>query len=111
MADFAVRRLADTSSWCVALSGGPDSLALVATAAPVRSTTALIVDHGLQPGSDTVAEAARRQALELGCAEARVLRVTVGARYRVDRRARLVSETFYAPQVEILHANNRRRVR
>ncbi|MCB9566651.1 MAG: hypothetical protein H6710_05460 [Myxococcales bacterium] len=39
------------------------------------------------------------------------LRVTVGARYRVDRRARLVSETFYAPQVEILHANNRRRVR
>ena len=79
MADFAARRLADTSAWCVALSGGPDSLALVATAAPVRPTTALIVDHGLQPGSDTVAEAARRQALELGCAEARVLRVTVGA--------------------------------
>lgn len=79
MADFAARRLADTSSWCVALSGGPDSLALAAAAAPVRPTTALIVDHGLQPGSDTVAEAARRQALELGCAGARVLRVRVGA--------------------------------
>lgn len=78
MAGFAARRLPDTSSWCVALSGGPDSLALVATAAPVRPTTALIVDHGLQPDSDAVAQAARRQALDLGCAGARVLPVVVG---------------------------------
>ena len=65
-------------SWCVALSGGPDSLALTAAAAGVLPTTALIIDHGLQSGSGQVAAAARRQALDLGCTEARVLRVDVG---------------------------------
>ena len=62
----------------VALSGGPDSLALTAAAAGVLPTTALIIDHGLQSGSDQVAATARRQALDLGCTEARVLRVDVG---------------------------------
>ncbi|WP_313676020.1 tRNA lysidine(34) synthetase TilS [Mycolicibacterium sp.] len=71
--------LADSPSWCVALSGGPDSLALTAVAATVRPTTALIVDHALQPGSAEVAEAARRQAVEVGCVAARVLAVRVGA--------------------------------
>lgn len=78
MAGFAATWLPDPGPWCVALSGGPDSLALTAAAAPVRPTTALIVDHGLQPGSAAVAETARRQAMDLGCAAARVLRVTVG---------------------------------
>lgn len=76
--DFAAIRLADAPSWCVALSGGPDSLALSAAAAAVLPTTALIVDHGLQTGSDRVAEVAREQALALGCGDARVLRVRVG---------------------------------
>ncbi|MCG7594429.1 tRNA lysidine(34) synthetase TilS [Mycobacterium sp. PSTR-4-N] len=65
--------------WCVALSGGPDSLALTAAAAELRPTTALIVDHGLQAGSDTVAATARDQALNLGCVAAQVLSVSVGA--------------------------------
>jgi tRNA(Ile)-lysidine synthase len=64
--------------WCVALSGGPDSLALTAVAAPLRPTNALIVDHGLQPDSAVVAETARRHALALGCVGAQVLRVHVG---------------------------------
>ncbi|CRZ17876.1 tRNA lysidine(34) synthetase TilS [Mycolicibacterium neworleansense] len=68
----------DGSTWCVALSGGPDSLALTAVAANLRPTTALIVDHGLQSGSDTVADAARRQALALGCVAAQVITVEVG---------------------------------
>ncbi|WP_066902378.1 tRNA lysidine(34) synthetase TilS [Mycolicibacterium houstonense] len=68
----------DGASWCVALSGGADSLALAAAAATLRPTTALIVDHRLQPGSDAVAETARRQALELGCAVAQVIPVDVG---------------------------------
>jgi tRNA(Ile)-lysidine synthase len=63
----------------VALSGGADSLALAAVAADLRPTTALIVDHGLQAGSATVASAAREQALRLGCLEAVVLRVEVAA--------------------------------
>ncbi len=71
--------LADAPSWCVALSGGPDSLALTAVAATLRPTTALIVDHGLQPGSDRIAETARRQAVEVGCVAARVLPVRVGS--------------------------------
>lgn len=78
LAGFRTARLAGAHSWCVALSGGPDSLALTAAAAAVLPTTALIVDHGLQPGSDTVAATARAQALDLGCVDARIFRVSVG---------------------------------
>lgn len=78
VAALAAAELPHAPSWCVALSGGADSLALTAAAAPLRPTTALIVDHGLQQGSASVAEAARRQALQLGCADARILTVRVG---------------------------------
>ena len=78
VAALAAVELPHGPSWCVALSGGADSLALTAAAAPLRPTTALIVDHGLQAGSATVADTARRQALELGCVDARVLTVRVG---------------------------------
>jgi tRNA(Ile)-lysidine synthase len=76
---FAATRLAEAQSWCVALSGGPDSLALTAAAATALPTTALIVDHGLQPGSESVAATARAQALDLGCVRAEILRVQVGS--------------------------------
>lgn len=62
----------------MALSGGADSLALTAAAAMVKPTTALIVDHRLQPGSDEVAAKAREQALSLGCVDAQILCVEVG---------------------------------
>ncbi|CDO07575.1 tRNA lysidine(34) synthetase TilS [Mycolicibacterium cosmeticum] len=89
----------DGERWCVALSGGADSLALTAVAATLRPTVALIVDHGLQPDSAEIACAAQRQALELGCVAAQVLTVTVGtdggpeaaartARYRALDEAR-----------------------
>lgn len=66
----------------VALSGGPDSLALaagVAFEAPRAGVRAgaVIVDHGLQSGSDAVAERARRQAEGLGLGEVHVVRVAV----------------------------------
>lgn len=64
--------------WCVALSGGPDSLALTAVAAEARATTALIVDHRLQPDSSRVARTACEQAVTLGCVDAQVLEVEVG---------------------------------
>lgn len=73
--EFARIYVADQGRWCVGLSGGPDSLALTAVAAGLRPTVALIVDHGLQTDSADVAEAARAQALSLGCVDARVLRV------------------------------------
>ena len=76
--DFAAAYLPDADRWCVALSGGPDSLALTAAAAGVRPTTALIVDHGLQPGSDRVARTAADQAMKLGCVGAQVISVKVG---------------------------------
>lgn len=75
---FAHAYLATEEPWWVALSGGPDSLALTAVAAPLRPTTALIVDHGLQAGSADVAETARQQAIALGCVDAQVLCVRVG---------------------------------
>lgn len=78
LAGFAAAQLSEAGHWCVALSGGPDSLALAGVAATLLPTTALIVDHGLQSGSPDVAARARDQALTLGCAEARVLTVQVG---------------------------------
>ncbi len=65
----------------VALSGGPDSVALLAAAvfeAPGR-VGAVIVDHRLQDGSDAVAERARQQAESLRAGPVRVVRVTVPA--------------------------------
>ncbi|MBV9320390.1 MAG: tRNA lysidine(34) synthetase TilS [Mycobacterium sp.] len=76
---FAKAYLSTADRWCVALSGGPDSLALTAVAVALLPTTALIVDHGLQPGSAEIAAVAREQAMELGCIDAQVLCVKVGA--------------------------------
>src|SRR5690349_21700352 len=61
----------------VALSGGPDSLALAAAAAFEAPRAglragAVIVDHGLQPGSADAAARAAEQATELGLAPVRV---------------------------------------
>ena len=78
VAAFAKEYLATADHWCVALSGGPDSLALTAVAARLRPTTALIVDHGLQPESAAVAETARTHAIALGCVDAQVICVRVG---------------------------------
>jgi tRNA(Ile)-lysidine synthase len=76
---FVKAYLVTAERWYVGLSGGPDSLALTAVAAQLRPTTALIVDHGLQSDSAVVAETARAQAVALGCVDARVLCVDVGA--------------------------------
>jgi tRNA(Ile)-lysidine synthase len=86
---FARHHLAGTQRWCVALSGGADSLALTAVAADILPTTALIVDHGLQHGSAAVAETARSEALRLGCTDARVLRVDVGTEGGPEGAARI----------------------
>ncbi|AQA02668.1 tRNA lysidine(34) synthetase TilS [Mycobacterium sp. MS1601] len=75
---FAKCHVPEAKRWCVALSGGADSLALTAGAAAVLPTVALVVDHGLQPGSAAVAGKARAHALELGCVDAQVLTVKVG---------------------------------
>jgi tRNA(Ile)-lysidine synthase len=78
IAKFVRDYAAGDERWCVALSGGPDSLALTAVAAAVKPTTALIVDHRLQRESEQVASTARDQALALGCVAAEVLCVDVG---------------------------------
>lgn len=68
-----------TSPALIGLSGGPDSLALVAAAAAEgKDVHALVVDHGLQGGSGDVAKHAAAQALVLGV-PAEVVRVTVDA--------------------------------
>lgn len=99
---FGARYLSADDRWCVALSGGPDSLALTAVAAKLKPTTALIVDHQLQQDSQRVAATARDQAMALGCLDAHVLCVDVGraggpeaaartARYRALDAARAES--------------------
>lgn len=87
---FRAAHLPDADRWCVALSGGPDSLALTAAAAGLADTVALIVDHGLQDGSAAVAEAARAHAVDLGCVDARILRVTVAGAGGLEAAARTV---------------------
>lgn len=86
---FAKTYLAAAEHWCVALSGGPDSLALAAVAAATLPTTALIVDHGLQSHSAEIAAAARDHALKLGCVDAEVLRVQVGSDGGIEAAARV----------------------
>jgi tRNA(Ile)-lysidine synthase len=99
VAAFVSEHAAHDERWCVALSGGADSLALTAVAAAAKPTVALIVDHRLQSGSGRVAATAREQALALGCVDAQVLCVDVGteggpeaaarsARYQALRDAR-----------------------
>jgi tRNA(Ile)-lysidine synthase len=66
----------------VACSGGPDSLALAFGAQRVatrehRALTAVVVDHGLQPGSAAVAERAAEQLRRLGFADVVISRVSV----------------------------------
>jgi tRNA(Ile)-lysidine synthase len=85
---FADQQLPEGGRWCVALSGGPDSLALTAVAARARPTTALIVDHRLQAGSAQVAELAQSHALELGCVAAQIIPVSVGAEGGLEAAAR-----------------------
>lgn len=88
VAAFAREYAADDQRWCAALSGGADSLALTAAAATLKPTTALIVDHGLQPESADVAAAAREHALSLGCVDAQVLCVDVGTEGGPEAAAR-----------------------
>lgn len=66
----------------VGCSGGADSLALAAGAVPVARRrglplSALVVDHGLQPGSAAVAERAATVLRGLGVADTTVTRLTV----------------------------------
>jgi tRNA(Ile)-lysidine synthase len=89
VAAFARRHAATDDRWCVALSGGPDSLALTAVAARLKPTTALIVDHRLQDGSRQIALAAHEQAIALGCVDAQVLCVDVGSKGGPEAAARV----------------------
>ncbi len=66
----------------VALSGGPDSLALTAGSVVVADRMglvcdAVVVDHQLQPGSAQVAARAAEQARTLGCGDVQVATVRV----------------------------------
>lgn len=76
----------------IGLSGGADSLALtaaVAFEAPKLgiSATAVVVDHGLQSGSDVVAARAAEAAAQLGLA-AQVVAVAVGTDGGLEAAAR-----------------------
>ena len=73
----AVRALASEDPVLIGLSGGADSLGLVAAAlAEGRNVLALCVDHGLQPESATVVARAVAAARSLGV-EARSVKVQV----------------------------------
>jgi len=85
--------LPDDGLVLVALSGGPDSLALAAATAFEAPRAglragAVIVDHGLQPGSADVATTAAAQARELGLDPVLVRAVAVGTEDGPEAAAR-----------------------
>ena len=90
----AVRELLpDSGLALVALSGGPDSLVLaaaVAFEAPRAGLRAgaVIIDHGLQPGSADAAAQAARHTTDLGLDPVLVLPVTVGTEGGPEAAAR-----------------------
>jgi tRNA(Ile)-lysidine synthetase-like protein len=92
---LAVRRcLADVDTATAAVSGGADSLALAAALAFERpGSSAVVVDHGLQEGSDEVAAKAAAQCASLGL-RARVLtgRAAPGEAGARELRYRLLDE-------------------
>ena len=72
------------STVLVACSGGPDSLALMGAAAWVGArhevtVAAVVVDHGLQPGSADIAARAADTCMRLGAAWTEVATVVVGS--------------------------------
>ena len=86
----------------VALSGGADSLALAACVAFVGAkraweSRAVVIDHGLQDGSDEIAARAALQAHSLGL-EADIVRVEVGSSGGPEAAAR---EARYAALVAL----------
>jgi tRNA(Ile)-lysidine synthase len=85
----------------VALSGGPDSLALAAAAAfegarAGRRIGAVVVDHGMQEGSAAVAERAAAQARELGLDPVLVDRVVVTGEGGPEAAARSARRDAFA---------------
>ncbi|WP_019830987.1 tRNA lysidine(34) synthetase TilS [Sphingomonas sp. PR090111-T3T-6A] len=73
---FAAAGIAPGTAVGVALSGGPDSLALLLLAAAAGSVEAMTVDHGLRAEAAAEAEAAGAVAAALGVPH-RIVRVTV----------------------------------
>ncbi|WJY98301.1 tRNA lysidine(34) synthetase TilS [Corynebacterium fournieri] len=99
----AVRPL--TSPAVIGLSGGPDSLALAAAAAAEgKDVRCVVVDHGLQTGSEEVAETAAGAAREFGL-DAEVVRVAVGAGNleAAAREARYEALLAYGKDVWVAH--------
>lgn len=94
VADFFDRHpLSDGSLILVALSGGADSLALAAATRFVASkrglrSGAIVVDHGIQSGSDAIAAVASETALALGLEPVEVVRVVVGTEGGPEAAAR-----------------------
>src|SRR5258707_15477476 len=78
VAAFVSDHATSDERWCVALSGGADSLALTSVAAASKPTTGLIVDPRLHPASGRGRSTPRAQALLLAGGGARARGSGVG---------------------------------
>ena len=89
----------------VGLSGGPDSLALAAAAAFEARRAgvrlgAVVVDHGMQPGSEAAAAGAAAAATALGLAPVLVRRVVVGSEGGPEAAARAARYAAFEAAME-----------
>lgn len=114
----AVSECIDPGPVVVGCSGGPDSLALVASATwavpHIGGTLAvMIVDHGLQDDSDQVAERAAQACRSIGVTDVEIRRVRVGtgggpeAAARTARRVALLEAAARRGSNQILLAHTR----
>ena len=86
-----------------AVSGGPDSLALLLLACAAGCRVEVVhVDHGLRPGSDTDADVVAAAAAQLGV-PVTVRRVQIAAGANLEARARAARYSVLPPGVMVGH--------
>lgn len=109
--ETALAPFAEASGWLVAVSGGPDSMALLrliaawAEQCPHPPIHAATVDHGLRPDSRAEAETVNRWAADIGIPHSILTWRGEKPATRIQERARAARYTLLAEQADAIGAS------